>query len=47
VHDDNVQILALKMNKMPDGDEKEILRTLFKNQHVIQLSKETDNLTGQ
>jgi len=46
VNDDKVQILDLKMNKLPEGDEKDILKTLFKNQHVISITKETDTLTG-
>lgn len=37
VDEDKVQILDIKMNRLPEGDEKEILRTLFKNQHVIQI----------
>lgn len=28
------------------GDEKDILKTLFINQHVISLKKDTDNITG-
>ena len=37
VKDDKVRILDLNVNGLPEGDEKEILRTLFKNQHVIQI----------
>ncbi|CDW85752.1 UNKNOWN [Stylonychia lemnae] len=42
----NIQILSLNIQQLPEGDERDIIKTLFKNQHVISLKKDTNSISG-
>ena len=47
VKESKIQVLSITMQQMPgEADEQDILRTIFKNKHVISLQKERDTISG-
>jgi hypothetical protein len=46
VSDDKIEVLNLNVRSLPEGDEQELLKKLFKNQHVIKIKRDTDNISG-